>query len=307
MRMSRLLVGAAAAVLLVAYAATPAGAVWDPGLGGPEGDRPQHRSDADQHRRRPGRHRVDRSGQQALRPVGALPDHGPLAPFVSNDESFAGVINATPIGGGTDLKMYCINILTSTFVGVGYELGDWTGANVNNVGFVARLLNDYFPNDREPAALADDNEKAAAVQAAIWYFSDNYVLNTADPLHDAVADIVNAVRTQPPLVQPPPPSLTITPSTVAGSTGTPTGPFTVTVTGASTTAVVAVDKGQMFSDAAGTTRSPTAPRCPPGRTSGSRTRRQAPSPSRRRPKRPCPRETCTSTTTTPQGLLRRRS
>ena len=35
MRMSRLLVGAAAAVLLVAYAATPAGAVWDPGLGVP--------------------------------------------------------------------------------------------------------------------------------------------------------------------------------------------------------------------------------------------------------------------------------
>ena len=34
MRMSRLLVGAAAAVLLVAHAATPAGAVWDPGLGG---------------------------------------------------------------------------------------------------------------------------------------------------------------------------------------------------------------------------------------------------------------------------------
>ena len=40
MRMSRLLVGAAAAVLLVAYAATPAGAVWDPGLGGPKATGP---------------------------------------------------------------------------------------------------------------------------------------------------------------------------------------------------------------------------------------------------------------------------
>ena len=102
------------------------------------------------------------------------------------------------------------------------------------------------------------------MQAAIWYFSDNYVLNTTDPLHDTVADIVNAVRTQPPLVQPPPPSLTITPSTVAGSTGTPTGPFTVTVTGASTTAVVAVDKGQMFSDATGTTAIPNGTAVPSG-------------------------------------------
>ena len=63
------------------------------------------------------------------------------------------------------------------------------------------------------------------------------------------------MRGQGPLVQPPPPSLTITPTTVAGSTGTPIGPFTVTVTvaGANGTAIVAVDKGQMFSDAAGTT------------------------------------------------------
>ena len=88
--------------------------------------------------------------------------------------------------------MYCINILTSTFIGVGYELGDWTGANVNNVGFVARLLNDYFPTTPRPANLPRrpdrrPSQKAAAVQAAIWYFSDNYVLSTTDPLHDTVA------------------------------------------------------------------------------------------------------------------------
>ena len=177
MRMSRLLVGAAAAVLLVAYAATPAGAVWDPGLGGPKAtglntDLTLTSTGAGQ-----GVAGFIDPANRLSDPSVPYPTTNPMAPFVPNDESFAGVINATPIGGTTDVQMYCINILTSTFVGVGYELGDWTGANVNNVGFVARLLNDYFPTPIAAAASPTDNEKAAAVQAAIWYFSDNYVLN----------------------------------------------------------------------------------------------------------------------------------
>ena len=50
------------------------------------------------------------------------------------------------------------------------------------------------------------------MQAAIWFFSDRYVLNTSDPLHNTVVEIVNHVRSAGPLVQPPPPSLTLTPS-----------------------------------------------------------------------------------------------
>ena len=34
------------------------------------------------------------------------------------------------------------------------------------------------------------------MQAAIWFFSDRYVLNTADPLHAAVAAIVNDITTR---------------------------------------------------------------------------------------------------------------
>ena len=45
-------------------------------------------------------------------------------------------------------------------------------------------------------ALGDDNERAAAVQAAIWYFSDNYVLAAGDPLRPAVAAIVEDARHQ---------------------------------------------------------------------------------------------------------------
>ena len=59
---------------------------------------------------------------------------------------------------------------------------------------MARLLNEYYPNTTEPAALANANQTAAAVQAAIWYFTDKYVLNTADPLHGAVAAIVADIQ-----------------------------------------------------------------------------------------------------------------
>ena len=96
------------------------------------------------------------------------------------------------------------------------------------VGYVARLLNDYYPHTNEPAALTDLNQKAAAVQAAIWFFSDRYVLSTADPLHNAVVAIVNKVQDDGPLIQPPPPSLTITPPSLSGPAGSVVGPFTVT-------------------------------------------------------------------------------
>ena len=43
-------------------------------------------------------------------------------------------------------SLYCIDILTLTYGGVGYNLGTWDASNVNNVGFVAYLLNHYFPN-----------------------------------------------------------------------------------------------------------------------------------------------------------------
>jgi Domain of unknown function (DUF5979)/Thioester domain len=94
------------------------------------------------------------------------------------------------------------------------------------VGYVARLLNAYYPQTDEPAGLTDLDEKAAAVQAAIWFFSDRYVLNPG-PLHNVVAGIVSDVIAAGPLEEPPPPSLTITPSSKVGPAGRLLGPFTV--------------------------------------------------------------------------------
>ncbi len=83
--------------------------------------------------------------------------------------------------------------MTATYGGIGYRLGTWDTANVPNVGYVTRLLNEYYPNTGAPA-LANENQTAAAVQAAIWYFTDKYVLSAYDPLHGTVAAIVAHIQ-----------------------------------------------------------------------------------------------------------------
>ena len=125
---------------------------------------------------------------------------------------------------------------------------------MHNVGFVAQLLTLFYPNTNEPA-LPTQADQAAAVQAAIWYFSDHYVLSISDPLHDAVAGIVTTVQNKGPLVEPPAPSLSITPTSVSGPQGSLVGPFTVhsATTGVATLTAVGADA---FSDAAGATLLP---------------------------------------------------
>ena len=194
-------------------------------------------------------------------PVNGYPPSNPGAGWTPKDEGFAGVIHGGPVGGGTPLDLYCIDINTNTTVGIGYALGSWDAGGVSpRVGYVARLLNDYYPHTNEPAALTDLNQKAAAVQAAIWFFSDRYVLSTSDEIHNDVVAIVDSVIAAGPLVQPPPPSLTITPPSVSGPADSAVGPFTVnTDTGrrrrrprGTGEAIVNATGGSMFSNAAGT-------------------------------------------------------
>ena len=187
--------------------------------------------------------------------VNGYPASNPITGFNPKDEGFAGVIHGTPPGGGATLNLYCIDINTDTWGGIGYALGTWGASNVMNVGYVARILNEYYPHTNEPATLADGasaspNQTAAAVQAAIWFFSDRYVLNTSDTLHDTVVAIVNKIRAEGPLVQPPPPSLTITPATISGPRRV-LGPFTVS-TDAPGGATVTATGADMFADRAGT-------------------------------------------------------
>ena len=188
------------------------------------------------------------------------PASNPTTGFTPKDEGFAGVIHGAPTEGDATLNLYCIDINTDTWGGIGYALGTWGASNVMNVGYVARILNEYYPHTNEPATLADgsaasDDERAAAVQAAIWFFSDRYVLNTSDTLHNTVAAITAKIIKEGPLVQPPPPTLTVTPATVSGPRRE-LGPFTVT-TDAPGGATVTATGADMFADRAGTT--PIAP------------------------------------------------
>jgi hypothetical protein len=169
---------------------------------------------------------------------------------------FAGTLRAHPVDSpATTLLLYCIDIHTVTRAGLGYNLGSWEASGMPNVGYVARLLTDYYPNTNQPsgAGIGNDNQRAAAVQAAIWFFTDRFVVSTSgtgSSLRSAVVDIVNTVIRQGPLLTPPPPSLTITPTSLSGHVNV-LGPFTVSTNHLPVT--VSATGGTMYSNSAGTT------------------------------------------------------
>lgn len=179
----------------------------------------------------------------------ATPPSGYLA-----ETTFAGVIDTeSAIDPDLTAEMYCINLRVSTSVGVGYESGTWEESNVPNIGYVTYILNNYYPTVPAPAGLSTD-EQAAAVQAAIWFFTDGFVLG-AQPaaVRAATAAIIAAAQANGPVVEPPAPDVAITPATATAAEGTVAGPFTVTAAGA-TTATVSVPTGYtMYTDAAATT------------------------------------------------------
>ena len=180
------------------------------------------------------------------------PASNPTTGFIPKDEGFAGIIYGQPTDGSATLSLYCFDLFTDTWPGIGYALGTWDAATVPNVGYVARILSEYYPFvPSQPAGLANTTEQATAVQTAIWFFSDRYVLNTSDPLHNTVAAIVAHIISEGPATAPPAPSLAITPTHASGaSTNAIVGPFTVTSgVGSATVTATGAD---MFSDAAGT-------------------------------------------------------
>src|SRR5262245_45991284 len=59
------------------------------------------------------------------------------------------------------------------------------------MNYIAYILNNYYPAvPAQPASLTDVNDRAAAVQSAIWYFPDNYVLPPGHALFAATSAIV---------------------------------------------------------------------------------------------------------------------
>ena len=173
------------------------------------------------------------------------------------------VLDDPGVPGRQDLLTYCIDLATETEIGVHYELGDWTEAVVPNLEYVTYILENYYPAVPGAPSAGTDVEKVQAVQGAIWYFTDDFVVPTSYPTeHAAIKAIVDAtlaaVNGPPPAPSPAPvpPTLTITPETAdAPTTGQLVGPFAVGGNVATSTITTAgVD---VFADAAGTIPVPT--------------------------------------------------
>ncbi|MCQ2002244.1 thioester domain-containing protein [Arthrobacter zhaoxinii] len=183
-------------------------------------------------------------------PLAPYPEENPVGVPVTG--RFAGIILTQDADGGTG-QMYCIDTAVETMVGIGYVQGAWEEANVANLGYVSYVLNNYYPaNPAAPAGLTA-NQQAAAVQGAIWYFTDGYLVNTSETvIRGAVEAIVADAQANGPLVEPPPPNVTVTPPVAAGPAGGVAGPFMVASEGTAEVTVSVPAGYTMFADAAGT-------------------------------------------------------
>jgi len=187
-------------------------------------------------------------------PVGSAP-----AAWTAHNTIFAGLLRAHPVPNpdSVTLTLYCIDIHTATRAGINYELGSWEASGMPNVGYVARILNFYYPNvPSQPSGTGIDNnnQRAAAVQAAIWFFTDRFVLNTNQgSIRTATMSIVDTVLREGPLTTPAPPSLAITPTSASGHVDV-LGPFRITSNHPPVT--VTVTGGTMHSSATSTTALP---------------------------------------------------
>ncbi len=89
------------------------------------------------------------------------------------------------------LSLYCIDIHTNTVPGIGYSSA--RGRTPRSPTSATSPGSSTATTQRRTSRriLPMWHDKAAAVQAAIWFFSDRYVLSTSDPLHNTVVAIAD--------------------------------------------------------------------------------------------------------------------
>lgn len=168
------------------------------------------------------------------------------------------VLNLSLDGGGT-LKMFCIDLNTTTQYGVHYNEATWEEGNVPNLGKVTWVLGHGYPTVTAAALLdainatiepdlisLSDSEAAAGTQAAVWHFTDSSNLTGSNPA--AVLAVYTYLVTNAVSVSEPAPSLTILPASLSGPVGERIGPFTVDTSAAS---VALSATGGLITDAVG--------------------------------------------------------
>ena len=151
-------------------------------------------------------------------------------PYSGNDKHvYAGTFRGTIDGQPT--KFYCIDVQHHLVYNEDYEDNGSTSSEITYI------LNNYFPYASRSDELSDIREEAAAVQAAIWHFSDGVDISTINKtnIRQRAQEIVDDANANSGNTQIPS-TLTITPATQNISSGTD-AQFVVSVTDISGTPV----------------------------------------------------------------------
>ena len=108
--------------------------------------------------------------------------------------TWANVLGLRPHGGEETLQVYCIDIRTDLDQESPYTEGDWEESGVANLEKVRWVLFNGYPNVTAEALLAEAGAEPAAdwdetdaervayagTQAAVWHFTDDFTLDTAE-------------------------------------------------------------------------------------------------------------------------------
>jgi len=132
-------------------------------------------------------------------------------------ETSAGLFNIqvlSPSGSWNDSLAYCADLChTVIYNTVMNSCGDTSSQ-------IAYILANYYPATTAPSAATTNARKAAAVQAAIWYFSNGATLTSAthDQIETATAAIIADANAHSGSVTVVPDSLTLTPASETNNT-----------------------------------------------------------------------------------------
>jgi len=155
-----------------------------------------------------------------------------------------------------DTPIYPGDILNEASYAQGVAAAPRGELTLEGLATINRIVRNAYPNNNASFPLAgDNNQKAASVQSAIWSFSNNWVLDSANPQNDAtVISNYNLIRgwvdgdssngefdTYNP--SEPSASLSVDPNSASANTGEKAGPFTVKVSDGTSKVKVTVTNG----------------------------------------------------------------
>ncbi|MEY9873533.1 TQXA domain-containing protein/LPXTG-motif cell wall-anchored protein [Streptacidiphilus sp. MAP12-33] len=175
---------------------------------------------------------------------------------VDGNKAYGGTV-AMQDSAAQPLAVYCIDLHHETHDGVQYQETGWAQSTLSQNperGKIQWILQHSYPVV-SPATLAGDigaaslteDQAAAATQAAIWHYSDNA---NAVPEDGTAAQLTTWLEQHAQDLAEPAPSLTLSPTSVAGRSGR-LGPVTVTTSASSVDVSLTAPAGVTLTDAGG--------------------------------------------------------